>query len=136
MSFAQRRRFQSQKAAEGNRRSSGLELVTAPIETSPYTRGEGPGAASVAKRILDTLSELSTPMEEARQRPMSISAAFSASKRTEIGANVDEEAGEGAVKRVRINESGVRVPGGAFSMVSMCILLMCWLVMNGIVTCR
>jgi hypothetical protein len=47
----------------------------------------------VAKRILDTLSELSTPIEEARQRPMSISAAFSASKKTEIGVDVDEGRG-------------------------------------------
>jgi hypothetical protein len=71
LSFAQRRKRQSD-GGQGMPIVPSTSLIGAP-RSSAYA------SASVAKRILDTLGELQTPMEEARHRPIAVAAALSAS---------------------------------------------------------
>jgi hypothetical protein len=73
LSFAQRRKRQSD-GGQGMPIVPSTSLVGAPRSSSSAY-----ASASVAKRILDTLGELQTPMEEARHRPIAVAAALSAS---------------------------------------------------------
>ena len=70
LSFAQRRKRQS----EGGQGMSSVPSASGALKSSSAY-----ASASVAKRILDTLGELQTPMEEARHRPIAVAAALSAS---------------------------------------------------------
>jgi hypothetical protein len=72
LSFAQRRKRQSD-GGQATPNAPSASLIGAPRSSSAYA------SASVAKRILDTLGELQTPMEEARHRPIAVAAALSAS---------------------------------------------------------
>ena len=74
LSFAQRRKHQRQsEGGQGAYTAPSAPLTGALRSSSAYA------SASVAKRILDTLGELQTPMEEARHRPIAVAAALSAS---------------------------------------------------------
>ena len=79
-SFLQRRKLQRQSEGGNNAIIALSQNGRVPNNTNQSLSSSSYSSASVAKRILDTLSELQTPMEEARQKPISITAALTASK--------------------------------------------------------
>ena len=79
LSLSQRKKFHRQSDG-GNISENSTALSLLQSQRSSTSGSSAYTSASVAKRILDTLSELQTPMEEARQRPISIAAALTASK--------------------------------------------------------
>ena len=79
LSLSQRKKFHGQSDG-GNISEKSTALSLLQSQRSSTTNSSAYSSASVAKRILDTLSDLQTPMEEARQRPISIAAALTASK--------------------------------------------------------
>lgn len=90
LSFAQRRLNQrlslSSSSAPNSSKNSGT-----PSSGSVEASTSAFASASVAKRILDSLIELQTPMEEARHRPIAVAAALSASNEALIRSRIVPE---------------------------------------------
>ena len=90
LSFAQRRLKQRLSLSSSSATTSSKNAGT-PSSSSADTSTSAFASASVAKRILDSLSELQTPMEEARHRPTAVAAALSASKEAIIRSRIVPE---------------------------------------------
>ena len=106
-SFSQRRKLTRKSESSIFRDSTSLAAPSSST-SSAYA------SASVAKRILDTLSELQTPIEEARHRPIAVNSAIRAS--TEAIARSERLAVEPAPHKTIANATFKADPSsGSFS---------------------